>query len=85
MKSKLKWYMLAKDDRGGEMELLFGKRLEGMAESRLVKVVVKKLREVVGIGWVEEYEVLRRKFELDNKAGLVGKLKNKIKSRYEKH
>ena len=30
--------------------MLFGKRLEGMEESRLVKVLMEKLREAVGIG-----------------------------------
>ena len=67
-----------------EMKVLFGKRLEGMEESRLVKVVMEKLREGGGIGWWEEYEFLRRKFELDNEGGSVGKLKNKIKARNEK-
>ena len=39
-----------------------------MEESRLVKMVVEKLRDDGGIVWWEEYEVLRRKFELDNAA-----------------
>ena len=34
-----------------------------------MKMVVEKLREDGGIGWWEEYEVLRRKFELDNEVG----------------
>ena len=33
------------------MKVLFGKRLEGTEESRLVKMVVKKLREDGGIRW----------------------------------
>ena len=36
-----------------------------------MKMVVEKLREDRGIGLWEEYEVLRRKFELDNEGGLV--------------
>ena len=32
------------------MKVLFGKRLEGMEESRQVKMVVEKLREDRGIG-----------------------------------
>ena len=67
-----------------EMQVLFGKRLEGMEKIRLVKVVVEKLREGGGIGWWEEYEVLKRKFELDNEEELVGKLKNKIEAGNEK-
>ena len=48
-----------------------------------MKMVAVKLREERGIWWSEEYEVLRRMFELNNKGGLVGKL-NKIKARNEK-
>ena len=66
------------------MKVLFDKRLEGMEESQPVKMVVEKLREDGGIGWLEEYEVLGRKFELDNMGGSVDKLKNKIKARNEK-
>ena len=68
------------EERREEMKVLFGKRLEGMEESRLVKMMVEKLREDREIGWWEEYEVWR-KIELDNEGGLVGKLKNKIMTR----
>ena len=72
------------EERREEMKVLLDKRLEGIEESRLVKMVVEKKREDRGIRWWEEYEVFRRKFELDNEGGLVGKLKNKIKTRNEK-
>ena len=71
------------EERWEEMKVLLGKTLEGMEESRLLKMVVEKLREDRGIGWWEGYETLRRMFELDE-GGLVGKLKNKIKARNEK-
>ena len=45
---------------------------------------MEKLRDDGGIGWWEDYEVLRRNFELDNEGGLVGKLKIKIKVRNER-
>ena len=51
------------------MKVLFGNRLVGMEESRLVKMVMEKLREDRGIGWWKECEVLRRTFELDNEGG----------------
>ena len=79
MQEYLGWRKLA--ERGEEKKELFGKRLKGMDESQLVKAVVKKLREDGGIGWREEYEVLRRKFEVDNESGSEGKLKIKIKAR----
>ena len=40
-----------------------------MEESRLVKMLVARLREDGGKGWWKEYEVLRRKSELDNERG----------------
>ena len=45
---------------GGRKEEMkrFGKILERMEESRLLKVVVEKVREG-GIGWWEECEMLR--------------------------
>ena len=63
------------EEAGGEdgREALFGKRLKGMEESQLVKMVVEKLREDRGMGCWEEYEVLRRMFELNNKVGSVGR------------
>ena len=33
------------------MKVLFGKRLEGMEENQLVKMMVEKLREGGGIEW----------------------------------
>ena len=69
----------------GRNESVLGKRLEGMDESQLLKAVVGKLREDGGIGWREEYEVLRRNFELDNEGESEGKLKIKIKARNAKY
>ena len=42
-----------------------------MEKSRLVKMVVEKQREVGGLGWLEEYEVLRSKFVIDNEGGQI--------------
>ena len=45
------------EEAGGEEgrdESVFGKRLIGMEESRLVKMVMEKLREDRGIGWCKE-------------------------------
>ena len=39
------------EERGKGMKALFGKRLIGMEESQLVKMVMEKLREDRGIGW----------------------------------
>ena len=72
------------EERREEMKVLFGKRLEGMEESRQVKMVVEKPRVDGRIVRWEEYQRLRRKFELDNEGGSVARSKNKIKARNEK-
>ena len=56
-------------ERREEMKVLFGKRLEGMEERQLVKMVVGKLGEDRGTGWWEEYEAMRRKRNLNNEGG----------------
>ena len=42
------------EERRKGMKVLFGKRLEVLEESQLVKMVVEKLREDGGIGYWEE-------------------------------
>ena len=69
---------------GKREEMNVGKRLEVLEESRLVKKVVNKLREDGGLSWWEEYEVLRRKYELDSEYESVFSRKEKIKMRNEK-
>ena len=46
--------------------------------------MANKLREDGGFGWWEEYEVLRRKYELGSEAGSMRCWKEKIKMRNEK-
>ena len=53
-------------------------------EGRLVKKVVNRLMEDGGFGCWEEYEVLRRKYELGSECGSVRSWKEKIKMRNEK-
>ena len=43
MQEYLGWRKL--EERGEEKKVLFGKRLEGMDDSQLLKAVVEKLRE----------------------------------------
>ena len=65
-------------------EVMLAKRLEVLEEGKLVKEVVNKLREDGGFGWWEEYEVLRRKYELGSEYRSVHNRKEKIKVRNEK-
>ena len=50
---------------------MFGKGLEGIEESKL-KDGGGETKRGWRNRWWEEYEVLRRKLELDNEGGLVG-------------
>ena len=60
------------EERREETKVLSGKKLERIEASWLVKMVVKKLRDG-GIGWWEEYEILRRMFELVSEVGSEGR------------
>ena len=60
-------------------KVIFVKRLKVLEEGRLVKKVLNKLREDGGFGWWEEYEVLRRKYELKSEYWSVRSWKEKIK------
>ena len=66
------------------MKVMLAKKLEVLEEGKLVKEVVNKLREGGGFGWWEEYEVLRKKYELGSEYRPVHSRKEKIKVRNEK-
>ena len=55
-----------------------------LEEGILVNKLVNKLREDGGFDWWEEYEVLRRKYELGSEYRSVRSWKEKIKMRNEK-
>ena len=62
VRGDLGWRKL--DQRREERKLLYGKRLENLEDSRLVKVVAEKLKNTGGVGWWEEYELLQRRYGL---------------------
>ena len=78
MLEDLRWRKLEK--RREEMKVLFDKRLEGVEESRLVKIVVEDQIEDRGIGGGKIYMVLRRMFELDNEVRLDGRLRQEMRT-----
>ena len=51
--------------RREEKKVLFGRRMEEHNKERLVKWIVENLQEARGVGRREEYEVLRRKYGLE--------------------
>ena len=62
VRGDLGWRKL--EERREERKLLYGKRLENLEDSRLVKVVAEKLKNTGGVGWWEEYELLQRRYGL---------------------
>ena len=46
--------------------MLYGWKFWELGEERLVKLIVEKLKESGSIGWREEYEVLLRKYGLED-------------------
>ena len=41
---------------------MYGKRLEGLEDNRLVKIAAEKLKDVGNVGWWGEYGALQRKY-----------------------
>ena len=63
VRGDLGWRRL--EERREEKEVLFGRRMGDLGEERLAKWIVEKLQETGGAGWREEYEVLTRKYGLE--------------------
>ena len=53
------------EERREEKKMLYGRRFWELGEERLVKLILEKLKESGSIGWREEYEVLLRKYGLE--------------------
>ena len=45
-------------------KLMYGKRLEGLEDNRLVKIVAEKLKDAGNVGWWGEYGALQRKYAI---------------------
>ncbi len=62
MRGDLGWRKL--EERPEEKKLLFGKRIDNLEDDRLVKIVAEKLKNMGGVGWWGEYEVLQKRYGL---------------------
>ena len=49
VRGDLGWRML--EDRREEERLMYGKRLEGLEDNRLVTIVEEKLKDAGNVGW----------------------------------
>ena len=67
------------EERRKEMKVMLDKRLEVLKSAAWLKKMVSKLKGDGGLGWWEEYEVLRRKYELSSMYGSVHSLKKRLK------
>ena len=71
------------EERREEKKVLFGRRKGNHGDERLVKRIVEKLQEAGGVGWREEYEVLRRKYGLEQEdeeqAGSAAEWKRRVR------
>ena len=61
------------EERREAKKLLYGKRLEGLEDSRLVTVVSQKLKDAQNVGWWEEYGVLLGKYAKQVELGKNGR------------
>ena len=46
----------------GKTKLMYGKRLEGLEDNSLVKIIAEKLKDAGNVGWWGEYGALQRKY-----------------------
>ena len=60
VRGDLGWRKL--EERREGKKLMHGKRLEGLEDNRLVKIVVEKLKDAGNVGWWGEYGALQRKY-----------------------
>ena len=69
--------------------MLYGQRFWELGEERLVKLIVEKLKESGGVGWREEYEMLLRKYGLEEaeeeESGSAAAWKRKIEKQNWEH
>ena len=76
VRGDLGWRKL--EERREAKKLLYGKRLEGLEDSRLVKAVAEKLKEAGNVGWGEEYGVLLRTYGLTEESETREQWKAKV-------
>ena len=85
VRGDLGWRRL--EERREEKKVLFGRRMGELGEERLVKWIVEKLQEASGVGWREEYEVLTRKYGLEQEdegqAGCAAEWKRRVRAKRE--
>ena len=60
VRGDLGWRKL--EERKEGKKLMCGKRLEGLEDNRLVKIVAEKLKDAGNVGWWREYGALQRKY-----------------------
>ena len=60
VRGDLGWRKL--EERREGKKLMYGKRLEGLEDNRLVKIVAEKLKDAGNVGWWGEYGALQRKY-----------------------
>ena len=76
VRGDLGWRKL--EERREAKKLLYGKRLEGLEDSRLGKAVAEKLKEAGNVGWGEEYGVLLRTYGLTEESETREQWKAKV-------
>ena len=53
--------------------LMYGKRLEGLEDNRLVNIVAEKLKDAGNIRWWGEYGALQRRYAITEEKEVEGK------------
>ena len=69
------------EERREEKKVLYGRRVERLDESRLVKVIMEKMQDCGSVSWQGEYDQLLRKYGLESEIGSVKEWKERVHER----
>ena len=66
-------------------KLMYGKRLEGLEDNRLVKILTEKLKDARIVGQWEKYGALQRKYAITEEEQTRREWKTKVDKGNDRH
>ena len=79
VRGDLGWKKL--EERREEKKVLYGRRVERLDDSRLVKVIMEKMQDCGSVSWQGEYDQLLRKYGLESEIGSAKEWKERVHER----
>ena len=79
VRGDLGWKKL--EERREEKKVLYGRRVERLDDSRLVKARMEKMQDCGSVSWQGEYDQLLRKYGLESETGSAKEWKERVHER----